>query len=122
HFLYTGGVGEYYNHAGQFDSMFPRLQKLQSELERPCITTSYYPAMDHVAFLCEHRLELVGQACRQINSMLASLPQSANENCERPANELAIAEHQLHDSAASPEVLPLPEFVCAPGASTSTGI
>ncbi len=52
HFIYTGGVGEYYNHAGQFHDMFPGLK------DRPEISTQYFESMDHVAYLCEDR-ELV---------------------------------------------------------------
>lgn len=49
HFVYTGGVAEYYNHANQFDDMFPGLRGRRE------ITTRYFETMDHVAYLCEDR-------------------------------------------------------------------
>ncbi len=49
HFVYTGGVADYYNHANQFDDMFPGLRG------RSEITTRYFETMDHVAYLCEDR-------------------------------------------------------------------
>ena len=43
HFMYTRGVAEYYNHAGQFDDMFPALRDPEA------ITTHYMAECDHVA-------------------------------------------------------------------------
>ena len=47
HFLYTGGVADYYNHAGQFAAMFPQLAAASH------VTSQFWPELDHVAFLCE---------------------------------------------------------------------
>lgn len=52
HFIYTGGVGDYYNHAGQFDAMFPSLSGAKE------ISHCFFGDMDHVAFLCEDRCRL----------------------------------------------------------------
>lgn len=49
HFIYTGGVAEYYNYADQFNDMFPELRG------RAEISTNYFASMDHVAYLCEDR-------------------------------------------------------------------
>jgi hypothetical protein len=62
HFIYTGGVAHYYNHAGQFNDMFPELK------HRPEITTEYFEQMDHVAYLCEDRESVAGHivdVCRK---------------------------------------------------------
>lgn len=53
HFHYTGGVLEYYNHADQFWKMFPAL------VGNPHVSTSYASHCDHIAFLTQHRRELV---------------------------------------------------------------
>jgi hypothetical protein len=53
--FYTGGVGEYFNHAGQFKRMFP-------SLNTPNVTSEYWPECDHTAFLLEHRQQLVDRA------------------------------------------------------------
>ena len=59
HFVYTGGVGEYYNHDTQFNTMFPALSRHHRVSHR------YFPALDHVAFLCEDRRKLVEHvACK----------------------------------------------------------
>ena len=53
HFIYTGGVGSYYNHDRQFSDMFPRLRT------KDCVTHAFYPTTDHVAFLVEDREALI---------------------------------------------------------------
>ncbi|TWU03318.1 serine aminopeptidase domain-containing protein [Neorhodopirellula pilleata] len=53
HFLYTGGVSDYFNHAGQFSAMFPELAGASG------VTSQYWPEIDHVAYLCEDRQRLV---------------------------------------------------------------
>lgn len=53
HFIYTGGVSDYYNHASQFNAMFPEL------VDAPEISHTYFADMDHVAFLCEDRDKLI---------------------------------------------------------------
>ncbi len=67
HFHYTGGIGEYYNYAEQFSDMFPTL------VNRSGLTTSFQPASDHVALLCEHRRELVDLACLTLRGMAQDL-------------------------------------------------
>ncbi|KAA1261875.1 Alpha/beta hydrolase family protein [Rubripirellula obstinata] len=64
HFIYTSGVGDYYNHAGQFDAMFPSL------CEADQITHCYFSDMDHVAFLCEDRAKLVRHISDNVCQML----------------------------------------------------
>lgn len=49
HFIYTGGVAEYYNYTNQFNDMFPDLRGRRE------ITTKYFETMDHVAYMCEDR-------------------------------------------------------------------
>ena len=53
HFIYSGGVSEYYNHESQFDEMFHDVDF------RGQVTSRFLPEMDHVAILCEDRAELV---------------------------------------------------------------
>lgn len=61
-FIYTGGVAEYYNHAGQFRKMFPFVEQF------PHVRSHYFPRMDHVATLREDRQKLIQHvvetACR----------------------------------------------------------
>lgn len=61
-FIYTGGVAQYYNHAGQFRKMFPFVEQF------PHVRSQYFPRMDHVATLEEDRQQLirhvVDTACR----------------------------------------------------------
>ena len=54
-FLYTGGVGQYYNYRDQFADMFPRLQ------ERPGVQWRYFNQLDHVLRLSEDRRMVVDQ-------------------------------------------------------------
>ncbi len=53
HFIYTSGVGQYYNYNGQFQAMFPKLYQDRR------LTHRFFADMDHVAFLCEDRARLV---------------------------------------------------------------
>lgn len=66
HFIYTGGVTDYYNHDSQFDAMFPELTDV------PEISHHYFKDMDHVAFLCEDRWilteHIVDQACQMLQA------------------------------------------------------
>ncbi len=62
HFIYTGGVDEYYNHADQFATMFPALK------HNAHVSSVYFPAMDHVAFLVQDRAALVGHIAETIGS------------------------------------------------------
>ncbi|TWU31521.1 serine aminopeptidase domain-containing protein [Novipirellula artificiosorum] len=64
HFVYTGGVSDYYNHAGQFADMFPELA------DAPGVSTHFYPEIDHVAFLCEDRERLGEHVRQQIQAMV----------------------------------------------------
>ncbi len=64
HFIYTGGVGMYYSYANQFDHMFPELRG------RHEVSSCFHPAMDHVAYLCEDRAELVQHVVDQIGSIV----------------------------------------------------
>jgi len=53
HFIYTGGVADYYNDASQFLEMFPKLKGVSN------VSSHHFPLLDHVAFLCEDRDMLV---------------------------------------------------------------
>ena len=53
HFVYTGGVGEYYNHPEQFYEMFHDVNWQGN------VSTRFFPMMDHVALLCEDRRQLI---------------------------------------------------------------
>jgi hypothetical protein len=64
HFIYTSGVGDYYNHAGQFDAMFPLLK------EKHEVSHCYFGDMDHVAFLWEDRHKLAEHVANQAQRML----------------------------------------------------
>lgn len=66
HFLYTGGVHQYYNHEGQFAAMFPSLRTNAS------VTTCYLPRLDHVAYRCKDRQLLVAHIAATTQSFLAA--------------------------------------------------
>ncbi len=68
HFHYTGGVGDYYNYAAQFDEMLPEIKS------SPLVTHSFRPESDHVALLCEHRAELVQLVTSTLRQFAANLP------------------------------------------------
>jgi len=53
--IYTGGVQHYYNHADQFKRMFPNLN------DRGRITVQYHRDWDHVLYLTEDRMALIGE-------------------------------------------------------------
>lgn len=67
HFIYTGGVGDYYNHESQFKSMFPKLA------DSPEISHRYFGHMDHVAFLAEDRSKLTRHVADEISKMAAEV-------------------------------------------------
>ena len=64
HFVYTGGVSDYYNHAGQFFSMFPSLAKHDH------VTTEFFRDLDHVAYLREDRDMLVDHLVNRMGAMV----------------------------------------------------
>jgi pimeloyl-ACP methyl ester carboxylesterase len=64
HFIYTGGVGDYYNHRGQFHAMFPLLKACKE------ITHQYFGDVDHVGFLCEDREMIVRHIGQTVQSMV----------------------------------------------------
>lgn len=59
--IYTGGVHDYFNHASQFDEMFPKLN------DRDCVTVKHYPHWDHVLYLTEDRLALIDEVTQWIS-------------------------------------------------------
>ncbi len=68
HFHYTGGVGDYYNHAAQFRAMFAGTELATSgALDK--IETSFYADSDHVCYLVEHRERLVALATKSLLRM-----------------------------------------------------
>ncbi len=60
HFIYTSGVGDYYNYEQQLFDMFSDVNW------NGLATTTFFPRMDHVAMLCEDRKELVHDISRRI--------------------------------------------------------
>jgi hypothetical protein len=73
HFAYTGGIGDYYNHAEQFGEMFPEL------IHDTNVTSRFFGSMDHVAMLLEDRRELVCHLCDQADQMLVAMQASKPE-------------------------------------------
>ena len=69
HFIFTGGIQDYYNYEGQFWDMLPDVQW------HGRATTSYYSDMDHVGLLCEDREKLVDEISFRI-ARIADLNQS----------------------------------------------
>ncbi len=67
HFAYTGGVADYYNHAGQFAEMFPEL------VHNDHVSSHYFGSMDHVALLSEDRRELVDHLADRATSMAQAI-------------------------------------------------
>lgn len=67
HFTYTGGIADYYNHAGQFAAMFPELVGDER------VTNRFFASMDHVAILHEDRRELIDDLCQQATKIAAML-------------------------------------------------
>ena len=55
HFIYTGGVADYYNYKAQFKEMFHDVEF------RGQVSSRFFPEMDHVAILCEDRALLVDE-------------------------------------------------------------
>ncbi|XZE54118.1 lipase [Planctomycetaceae bacterium SH139] len=60
-FLYTGGVGQYFNHRQQFSAMFPKL-KTHGKIE-----VHYFEQLDHVVRLAEDRRFVVNQLVHWIS-------------------------------------------------------
>lgn len=60
HFVYTGGIRETLNHAGQFDEMFPEF------IDEPQITHRFFESMDHTATLRRDRDGLIDHLAEQI--------------------------------------------------------
>jgi pimeloyl-ACP methyl ester carboxylesterase len=69
-FIYTGGVGEYFNHSAQFQAMFAGVAWSDS------VSSSFHPQFDHVASLCEHRAMMIEEI---VSWVVASWPQTASK-------------------------------------------
>tara|TARA_R110002049_G_scaffold72490_2_gene187121 strand:+ start:142999 stop:143916 length:918 start_codon:yes stop_codon:yes gene_type:complete len=78
HFVYTGGISEYYNYQQQFFEMLPEVDWQQTA------STTFFPHMDHVALLCEDRNQLVSHVVSEIASIVESITNSA-EATDKPA-------------------------------------
>lgn len=63
HFVYTGGIADYYNYANQFFDMF------RGVTWNGQASTTFFPQMDHVAMLCEDRENLVADVTSNIVQM-----------------------------------------------------
>ena len=72
HFVYTGGIAEYYNHDGQFYEMLRGVNWRGQE------STQFFPHMDHVALLCEDREQLLTHVVAKITSFADSIAASSN--------------------------------------------
>lgn len=79
HFVYTGGVANYYNHESQFAEMFHDVEF------RGQVTSRFFPEMDHVGILCEDRDKLVGE----ISSWVAQHFAKKVDTIEPEQHELA---------------------------------
>jgi pimeloyl-ACP methyl ester carboxylesterase len=97
HFHYTGGVGDYYNHARQFKDMFADTALARSGLIKK-ISTSFTPETDHVAFLTEHREELVNYATTCFISMSYQAGLAREKKLESAE---AMVQTDLHERCAS---------------------
>jgi len=60
-FLYTGGVGQYFNHRRQFSAMFPQLRSHGK------VEVHYFEQLDHVVRLAEDRRFVVNQLVHWIS-------------------------------------------------------
>ncbi|MGB7329644.1 MAG: lipase [Rubripirellula sp.] len=78
HFVYTGGVGDYFNHAGQFTEMFPELAS------EPYVSSHFFGAMDHVAILAEDRATLVDHVVNRVQSIAVATPTTTTDFTEVP--------------------------------------
>lgn len=78
HFIYTGGVSEYFNHEKQFAEMLPNVDLDKS------ITMRYFPQMDHVALLCEDRQVLVAHICETIAEICPVVADAQQDDLEPP--------------------------------------
>lgn len=74
HFVYTGGVGEYFNHARQFAAMFPELEN------NPYVSSQFFEQMDHVAILAEDRHQMVDHVINRMQSIGLTVPQAVDKN------------------------------------------
>ena len=74
HFVYTGGIAEYYNDEDQFYEMLPEVdwQGLES--------TSFFPHMDHVALLCEDREQLLAHVVSKITSFADAIATTSSSD------------------------------------------
>ena len=81
HFVYTGGIAEYYNYERQFLDMFYDVDW------KDLATTTFFPRMDHVGLLCEDRDLLVKDITNRIRQMAESncYHSGAIETSELPA-------------------------------------
>lgn len=84
HFIYTGGIADYYNHDGQFAAMFPEL------VGDNRITNRFFASMDHVAILHEDRRELIDDLCRQAIRIAAAVTPMQTDASIAPLPNLSI--------------------------------
>ena len=78
HFVYTGGIADYYNYEDQFFEMLPGVDFRNS------ISTIFFPQMDHVALLCEDREALVAHVTQKIIEMGAVTASTDQEDEDQP--------------------------------------
>lgn len=60
HFIYTGGVADYYNHDQQLWDMVPGVHW------HDLASTRFFADMDHTAMLCEDRAQLIQEIMRNV--------------------------------------------------------
>ena len=97
-FVYTGGVHWYYNYENQFNEMFSDVDMKDQ------VSSVFYPNMDHVAFLCEDRKQL-----------LDGLVDWTKENFKSPSSDRGANSESTKTSKAM-----MPTLDLAPGTSASS--
>lgn len=89
HFVYTGGVAEYYNYADQFFDMFQNVRWNENA------STTFFPHMDHVAMLCDDREQLV----RDVTTNIVYMAKNADIKSSDPDVQSPVVIAPAIDSA-----------------------
>lgn len=82
-FIYTGGVSDYYNYAGQFKAMFPALKGVSG------VESKYFPKMDHMAILQSDREHIINCVVEWIDRSFTNC--SAIPSTSEDATQSSIA-------------------------------
>jgi hypothetical protein len=76
-FVYTGGVNWYYNYETQFNDMFADVDFKDN------VSTKFLPHLDHVAFLCEDRKQLIDELCEWTTANFQPTNQTTKQESNR---------------------------------------